>query len=52
MNEPANVSSLKMGAPVEVKQASIADHTWEKADGSTEGGESAAILTRREREGR
>jgi uncharacterized protein YegJ (DUF2314 family) len=49
-NEPANVSSLRMGAKVQVKQASIADYVWLAANGDKkEGGESAEVFERRER---
>jgi uncharacterized protein YegJ (DUF2314 family) len=48
-NEPAFVKSLRVGAKVEVKQASIADYRWLKADGTLkEGGESSEILRRRQ----
>jgi len=46
-NEPYDVKSLRMGAKVEVKQDSIADYVWRKADGTSEGGESSEILHRR-----
>jgi uncharacterized protein YegJ (DUF2314 family) len=48
-NEPLRVSSLKLGARVQVKQASIADYLWSDANGKRkEGGESSDILMRRE----
>jgi uncharacterized protein YegJ (DUF2314 family) len=48
-NDPYYIKSLKAGAKVEVKQASLTDYVWSKADGTKEGGESSAILERRER---
>jgi uncharacterized protein YegJ (DUF2314 family) len=48
-NEPVYVKSLRLGAVVQVKQASIADYRWTNADDTLkEGGESAQILKRRE----
>jgi uncharacterized protein YegJ (DUF2314 family) len=50
-NEPSRIQSLKLGAPVEVEQASVADYIWSGADGKKkEGGESIDVLLRRERE--
>jgi hypothetical protein len=47
-NDPQAVKSLKLGAKVDVKQASIADYLWLRGDGTTkEGGESAEVLKRR-----
>jgi uncharacterized protein YegJ (DUF2314 family) len=46
-NDPFSIAALKAGARVEVKQSSVADYIWNKADGSQEGGESIPILRRR-----
>jgi uncharacterized protein YegJ (DUF2314 family) len=48
-NDPSFVKSLRLGAKVEVKQASVADYRWMKADGTLkEGGESSEILRHRQ----
>jgi uncharacterized protein YegJ (DUF2314 family) len=48
-NEPVYVKSLRLGAVVQVKQASIADYRWTSADGTVkEGGESVEVFKRRE----
>ena len=48
-NEPYQVKALHLGAKVDVKQASVADYVWIDGTGKKkEGGESAAILQRRE----
>jgi uncharacterized protein YegJ (DUF2314 family) len=49
MNEPME-AELVMGAPVDVDDGAIVDYMFQKADGSTEGGESNAILERRSKE--
>ncbi|NUP10117.1 MAG: DUF2314 domain-containing protein [Polyangiaceae bacterium] len=46
-NAPAGIKSLKIGAPVTVKQSAIADYVRHKADDSLEGGESIKVLDRR-----
>jgi uncharacterized protein YegJ (DUF2314 family) len=49
-NEPARVSTLRLGSKVQVKQASLADYVWMAADGAKkEGGESTLVFERRER---
>jgi uncharacterized protein YegJ (DUF2314 family) len=51
-NDPERVRGLRLGAKVQVKQRSIADYMWLRADGSRkEGGESADIFLRREGNG-
>ncbi len=47
-NSPYDIKSLEAGAKVEVKQSAVADYRWQKSDGTAEGGESVAILRRRD----
>jgi uncharacterized protein YegJ (DUF2314 family) len=49
-NEPESVSSLKLGAHVQVRQSEIADYLWRDGNGNRkEGGESGDILLKREK---
>jgi uncharacterized protein YegJ (DUF2314 family) len=50
LNDPVEVPDLAIGAPVDVDDGVIVDYMFTKADGSTEGGESNAILERRSKE--
>ena len=49
-NDPHRIKALRPGAKVEIRQDSIADYVWFKANGSREGGESMAVFERRQRE--
>jgi uncharacterized protein YegJ (DUF2314 family) len=51
-NEPDSIKRLSLGDKVEVQASDVADYIIRKADGTFEGGESAAILSRRVKEGK
>lgn len=48
-NDPFDVPTLKAGARIDVRADEIFDYIWTKADGTTEGNETGAILEAMER---